>query len=244
MKKLSAICIIALAVQLLATTVAGCASELPPFPPPAPAPTPSPPPAPTPSPPPEDIAKIVSEELEELSIGTMVYNPPDKMTVGVRERVEARISREEFTEGLAQGLKGRGVPQVEEIKVGTLMKVRLMGDRFDIKPLSHEEQVVARSEFTQWEWDVVPLKAGRQVLSLSVTVKIPVPGYGEKQRDYPVLERDIDVSVNRMDSIMNFLGDNWKWLITTIIAATGVVMAIVTIISKRRKRGGDGQGNT
>lgn len=184
-------------------------------------PPPSPPvaemqPKPAPVPAPTDLSEIVENELKKLSPGRFLFNVPQEMKVGVKERVEARIAKN-FTEDLSIGLRGHGVPLIEEIKVNTLMGVRLNGRNFDIKALSHEEQIVTGEGFTQWDWDVVPLKSGDQLLSLVVTVRIKIPDYGEERKDYPVFDRQIKVKVNPVYTIKTFIESYWQWIIVTIL---------------------------
>jgi len=177
---------------------------------PAVTPTLVPTPKPTPS-----FQKIIEEELKKLSLGRILFNSPDVMKVGITERIEVRITQN-ITEDLTKGLKGRGVPVVEEIKVNTFMKVRLTGDNFDIQPRCHEEQIVRPEGYTQWSWDVKPLKHGNQVLHLSVTRRIKIPGDGEEKWDYPVMDRDIYVKVNPTYTIMRFIESYWQWMLVAI----------------------------
>jgi hypothetical protein len=165
-----------------------------------------------------DFSKIVGDELKRLSLGRILFNPSKEMKVGIMERVEVRIAKT-ISEDLSARLRGRGVPQIEEIRVGTFMKVRLTGNNFDIKSLSHEDQPVTGEGFTQWDWDVVPLKSGNQSLLLSVTVRIKIPNDGEETKDYPVFEREIKVKVNLIYSTKNFIKSYWQWIVSAIIAS-------------------------
>nr|QNO48559.1 hypothetical protein JAJEHNPH_00018 [Methanosarcinales archaeon ANME-2c ERB4]QNO48934.1 hypothetical protein OEPDFBKK_00010 [Methanosarcinales archaeon ANME-2c ERB4] len=176
-----------------------------------------------------DLSEIVEDELKKLAPGLILFNPPKKMRVGVRERVEVRISKN-VTEDLSTGLKGRGEPQIENISVSTFMKVHLTGDNFDIKPLSEVEQVVSDEGFTQWEYDVIPNKHGNQILQLKVTARIKIPD-GEEQYSYPVLERDISVKVNPIYSITHFIEIHWQWIVGAIIGS-----GIFTLIVEWRRR--------
>lgn len=177
----------------------------------------------------------VEDEIKKLSNGYILFNPSEVMTVGIKERVEVRIART-FTNDLNLGLKGRGEPTIEKVKVGTLMKSRLMGNNFDIKSLSHEEQIVTGSGFSQWEWDVTPLMRGTHTLLLAVTVTINIPGYGEKPKDYPVFERTIKVIANPMHTTKSFLSTNWQYIITSIIALIGALGFSRWLIKKRRQK--------
>ena len=159
---------------------------------------------------------LIEEALKHLVPGRMLFNPPEEMLVGAPERVEARISKG-LTEDLSAGLKGRGRAQTEEILVGTFMKVQLKGSNFDIKPQAHEEQVVAENDFTQWAWNVTPLKAGSQLLSLLVTVRIKLPDDGEEAKDYPVFDKQIRVRVNLQHTIEGLIRRYWQWLASAVI---------------------------
>ncbi len=173
---------------------------------------------------------IVEDEFKKLAPGHILFNPSKEMTLGVRERVEVRIART-IGADLTAGLRGRGEPQIEEIEVGTFMKVRLTGDNFDVKAFSHEEQVVTGNGFTQWDYEVTPLKSGVQMLLLTVTVRIKIPDYPEERKDCPVFERKIRVRPNLLYSITRFIESHWQWLVTTIIGS-GIIGWIVAV--KRR----------
>lgn len=96
---------------------------------------------------------VVQDELNKLQIGQMLFNPPNEMTIGETDRVVARLSQN-LAENITQDLQGSGAPQVEPIQVGTFMKTRLTGDKFQINALNAEEQIVAGDHFTEWAWDV------------------------------------------------------------------------------------------
>lgn len=181
-----------------------------------------------------DLSEIVEDELKKLSPGCILFNPSQEMKVGVKERVEVRIAKT-ITEDLTLGLKGRGIPQIEEIRVGTFMKVHLTGDNFDIKTLSHEEQPVIGEGFTQWDWDVIPLKSGIQFLLLTVTVRIKIPNYDEERKDYPVFERQIRVKVNLSYSINKFIKSYWQWIIGIMISS-GIIRWIARKLRRLRKK--------
>lgn len=164
-----------------------------------------------------DPWEIVEDELRKLSPGLILFNVPQEMKVGIEERVEVRMTKT-ITEDLSKGLKGRGLPQIEEIRVNTFMGVRLKDDNnFDIKERSHEKQIVAGEGFTQWDWDVTPLKSGIKSLLLTVTVRIRIPNYGEEEKDYLVFERKINVKVNPSYTIKKFIESYWQWLTTAIL---------------------------
>lgn len=184
-----------------------------------------------------DLSKIVEEEFNKLAPGLIAFKIPKEMKVGVEEEIEVRITRK-IKEDLTEGIRGRGEPQVEEIRVGTFMKCQLMGKNFDIQLLTDEDQPVVGEGYAYWLWDAVPLKSGIQTLKLVVAVRIKLPGHDEEVKYYPIYEREIKVNVNLWFSFCRFVENNWKFIITTLVSAgfIGGIIALVRWIAKKRKK--------
>jgi hypothetical protein len=161
------------------------------------------------------LAQAVENEFARLSSGRILYNPPQEMTVEEKERVEVRITINP-TSPLDKGLQGAGAPQVEPIQVANFMKVHLIGDAFDITPLSSEEQLVLGDEFTEWAWDVVPKRGGDHSLTIRVTARVKLQGYPDEQKDLDIIERQIRVQVTPLYSASSFFQDNKDWLLPSV----------------------------
>jgi len=184
-----------------------------------------------------DFGKKLDEELIRLSEGKILFNPPKEMKQYHKERIEVRISKE-FNKDLTKGLKGRGLPEVEDILVSNEMKVILSGDAFKIEPLSEPIQIISSTEPAQWEWDVTPLKSGYRLICLSVSILINLDNYGDKKKSLPVLEKEIYIKVNIPGIILEFIKNYWY----AIIAAIGVLFGIyfgfkqLKLANERKKR--------
>ena len=175
----------------------------------------------------EDL-KELNREFDELSNkwlnlppGIIIFNPSPEMTQGIKERIEVRIAntnKANISDNLTSGLKGKGKPTYEEIKVAPMMSVELRGENFDIVKFTESKQVIA-GNYTQWEWDAIPLEPGNQTLVLSVCAVI-----GDAERAFPIMEKLIQVNVNYRYSIESFLKQEWKDILT-VIAAIGAALA-------------------
>jgi hypothetical protein len=130
---------------------------------------------------------------------------------------------------IKENLQGRGVPQVEQIEVGTFMRVRLFGSGFEVMTKSDENQAVPEDHFAEWLFDVLPLEAGPEKLELQVAVRFKLPK-SEEVTELPVLSREISVQVNYWWDIQRFLSKNWKWFFSGIGA---VVVGVVGYLGKR-----------
>jgi len=171
------------------------------------------------------IENKLDDLIDKISVGKILFNPPKEMKVSIKERIEVRISQN-IKEDLTKKLKGRGVPQVEKIFVSSVMKVKLSGDTFKIDSLSEEQQIISSAGYTQWEWDITPLKSGNRFIHLSIAVSIYLDKYGEKIKSLPVMEKEIYIKVNLRYNFLNFLKKYWRWIIMTTIALIGLLLAI------------------
>ena len=187
----------------------------------------------------QEIPLTLDTAIESLPQGKMVHNIPKVMTQGVTERIEVRISKNLKAE-LLLNLLGRGIPVLQTLTVSTVMKVKLQGnlDFFRIDSLSLEEQVVAETDYTEWEWDVTPLISGKGSLRLRAIVVLGVEGAGEKNKEVDSHDETVTVEINVPWIVATFFGDYWQWIIGTIIALIGVILAylklVYPILSKKR----------
>ena len=108
---------------------------------------------------PSNWVSSIRKELDNYALGQILFNPPKDMRVGRFERIEVRITQK-LDIDLAKNLKGKGIPETIFEKVAPFMRVKLSGDDFEIKALNEEGQIVPDDGFTEWAWDVLPLKSG------------------------------------------------------------------------------------
>jgi hypothetical protein len=202
-------------------------------PPPAPlVSTPLTPTAPTPYNKPKPIqigsVKNVIVNIEQRSDnleGLIGYTVPNDMIVGNKYTIKVRISRENNITKLVVG--DRNIPissddnttvNIESITISPVMSAYLFTnkDNFKVDILSTEYQNIGSKGTTEWGWDVVPLKAGDNILKL--TVKIRVTENGETNyRDIIVFDKTLDIKTNIKFSILEWVKTNWQWFMVIIL---------------------------
>ena len=153
------------------------------------------------------------------------------MTQGRPERVEVAVARSaELLDSLISGLRGHGVVRVEQVPTSAFMSAEVRGGSFVITALSPAEQIVAPT--ARWEFDVTPRHAGVQTLTLCVSMRfaetgpLAVPG---SRIAVPVVERRIRIRVNVGYGARAFAGQNWQWLVGTVVAIGGAVAAFLAL---------------
>lgn len=118
------------------------------------------------------------DSLARKAIGTLVFNPPKSMTIGVGEWIDAHIGQENTT-GLVQGLLGKGEVQYRDINATANMTyiVKLEGDSgFKIEAKRPDAQILG-ADPAVWLWMVTPLEDGNHTLILSIDIQLEKPPF-------------------------------------------------------------------
>ena len=150
----------------------------------------------TPAPVGQNPIAVIVKNLPE---GLLVLNAPDKMQQGVARTVTARISFEDIGDAIKAELPDAGTTTPEAIKVAEEMRVVLTPkekDAFTIEPKNEEKQIIVGKSFAEWNWEVTPLRAGKQSLLLRASAIVYVPERGEKSYEVPTKNKDIEVEVS------------------------------------------------
>jgi hypothetical protein len=195
--------------------------------PPPPAATPPPPPPP---PPVEDDATKLDDALAHLKPGNLAYSTPTQMKMAETAHIVAKIGTDAVSAAALQaGMPTDAGTQVAmaATSITPKMKMSLASGDFDITPLSSEEQLVAGTVPTTWEWDIVPKHTGELQLNLAATIEL-----NGLAKDFTTVDREIAVQVDPADVVGDFLKGNWQWLIATL---TGIVGAAWRYFSGRKK---------
>lgn len=179
-------------------------------------------------------AKRLIAQAGDVTItpGFVVFNPPSEMQQGKQERVEVGVTRAAvLKEVLAASFRGHGGLQFEEIETSSVMGVALKGHAFDITSYSAPEQIVMPQ--AKWEFDVLPIRAGRHTLTVNIRLQIALPGhpeFGIRDRSVPVLQRTVRIRVDLGYNARRFAVGNWQWLIATVIGLAGAITAWVELV--------------
>jgi hypothetical protein len=150
--------------------------------------------------------------------GRVLFDPPAAMKQGKKERVTVRISKNAL-EDLKKDIPPDRNTTIDELDVLPFMTVKLSGgDAFEVDSLEKkEDQFVGADRFTDWNYEITPLKSGEQELDLSVGTRIKLPMGGEEVRFYPLYERKVRVTVSLWYSTTHFFGDHWEWIAGTVL---------------------------
>jgi len=177
------------------------------------------------------------QNLAQKAAGTLVFNPPQAMTSGVGEWVDARIGLENTTK-LVQGLLGKGEVQFRDVSTETNMTyvVRLESDSgFEIQAKRPDAQILGVDPAV-WLWLVTPLKEGNHTLILSVDLQLEKPPFN--CRCVNVTYWPVSVSVQEpkpQQRVMNFLSSSYS-LTTGAIAFLASLFSLIMLIRQFKKR--------
>ena len=188
--------------------------------------------------PPTKKGNVNSKPIHNKPIGNILYNPPKKMTLHNTERIEVRIGHEKLA---ATGLVGTGEIVRDELPISEVMSVRLCcGDPaedhpFDIIALNPDRQIVDKTGYTQWAFNVTPRKSGKQFLDLSVSAHYTYPNGETRTKDSPVKTDQILINVDTKKETQNWFINNWKWLSLLLLVPLLVFYVMRNLKAKKRK---------
>lgn len=159
--------------------------------------------------------------------GLIAYSVPDEMTVGENYSVKIRITKDS-TEKKTLIVGDTKIPindttinttiTIESIRISSVMSASLSSNtNFNITTKSTEIQNIEEFGYTEWEWNVMPLKSGDNPLKLIIKVRI-VSEDGEKSfKDIVVFEKNILTKTNISYSFKNLINKYWQWSLSTLI---------------------------
>ena len=163
----------------------------------------------------------------EVRLGALGLVVP-QLRQGREDAVMVVISRADDANSLiATFIAKSQVPHVEPIKTSAVMRVDLTGSSFQVRRLNPPDGEQVVSDTATWEFEVLPLSSGVQFLTVSASMRIPVPGFGERTVGVPSLRQEFRVDVDRLYAGRAFMRRHWQWVGTSVIAAAAVVAGVI-----------------
>jgi hypothetical protein len=166
-------------------------------------------------------SEIVRSEIkssERSGMGQIVYNIPDTMVIYSSYKVTVRISKSESTIDIEKNLNGRVISST--LRVESRMEVKIIdpsGENFRIVPINRERQLIEEREYTQWIFNIIPLKSGKD-LKLDLVVSIII---GEDTKEIVYTDK-ILVKSNPTKQIKSWWERNWHWIIEVMLIPFGI----------------------
>ena len=191
------------------------------------------------------IQSICDAYFDSLGAGRMLLNAPDKMNQSESYTVEAYIPRN-YTLNLSSDPSLTGVDRWFNLsKVGEYMGLKLEGgSAFSINPAEEVEQYIPNGQVGTWTWEVTPLLAGEQKLTLKVTTYYKhnfdqkgIPASASFHRGVEVMPEEIVVQVDETPPTKDKFND----ILAIAGGIVGLFISILTLIklygevSKRKK---------
>lgn len=176
------------------------------------------------------IDKVESiKQNKNLIKGLVAYSVPDEMTVGEDYNVKIRITKDS-TQKKTLIVGDNEIPindttvnstiTIESIRVSSIMSATLTtnsDDNFKITTKSSETQNIENFGYTEWEWNVMPLKSGEHELKLIIKVRITSEDGEKSFKDIVVFEKNVLSKKNVSYSVKKLINKYWQWSLSTVI---------------------------
>ena len=162
--------------------------------------------------------KIITPKDTNISIGAVIYQVPDTMIVFSKYRVTVRISKNKKAEVITEGLNNKdGDITSSEVVVSQKMEVTLKDESpdndpsFIISQINTDQQLVDDESYTQWLFNVQPVKHGDKKLNLVISI---IKNDTKKQIVYT---DNITVKESIKGEVETFWGKYWQYIISTFL---------------------------
>ncbi len=172
-----------------------------------------------------DIQKQVTIQDSPYSQGLIAYTVPNKMIVGQSYSVKIRITKENNKTILIVGDRkipiiddDNSVVNIESINISPIMSANLIVNKnsFIIDTLSTEYQNISQRGYTEWSWNIIPIKSGNNLLKLNVKIRIKEDGE-ISYKDIVVFDKKIPIQSNIRFSIITWIREYWQWFFAAIL---------------------------
>lgn len=169
--------------------------------------------------------QIVYVKNTELSVGRIVYSIPDTMRLQQVSTIKIRIAKNQSSTIYNSIGKVTGE---SEVRTSSTMEVNLIdpeGNAFSIVKSNSNEQIIEDSGYTEWIYNVTPLKTGKHSLDLVVSI---IKDKNKKEIVYSDL---VYIRSNPKEVIKGFWEKNWQWGFSTIL-----IPLLIWFYNKRKKK--------
>ena len=150
----------------------------------------------------------------KIKAGKLVYNMPNEMMEKKTYTIKIRINRDTLDNSIISNLDN---PDVSVIKTTKKMEVSIVDPSpiskksFEIVKSNDDNQLVEDGEYTEWIYNITPLRHGK--LNLNIVVSITMDG----DKKQVVYFKTLFVKSNPKADFIDFISDNWQWMISTLI---------------------------
>lgn len=189
--------------------------------------------------------ELPKKEIEDpqYSVGHIATKVPKEMTVGKSYLVKIRITKENNLTVLTIGDRnipidddnGNSIVTIEKISISPIMSANLkvVKGTFKIDTLSTEYQNISKKGYTEWAWNIIPIKSGQNLLKLNVKVRIKEDGE-TYYKDIVVFDQKVKIKSNIRYTVLTWFSEYWQWLFGVILIP--IIKVIYDEWKKRRDK--------
>lgn len=148
--------------------------------------------------------------------GKMIHNLPSKAKIGKSRIVNVRVAKEAFSEYLLKNEIGLD-NEINEIEISDIMHVTLKENArkeyMIVKNLSTKEQIVSDDFFSEWVFEIIPVRIGTTALLLKIGLHEIIKDFGERTKDVFLINQELDIEFSEKEnfSFMTEFEEVFAW---------------------------------
>ena len=146
--------------------------------------------------------------------GKVIYQIPSEMKVRETSQVFVRIGKSSVNiyENLNGEIRETSIPITQTMEVSLVDPSPSDNKIFEIIPDNQAIQIVDSTDtYTQWTWNVTPLKSGSSDLKIVVSI---IKNGNKKEVVY---QDKVKIKINPFKQFVFWFNNYWQWLFTTLL---------------------------
>jgi hypothetical protein len=152
--------------------------------------------------------------LDQLHESTIAFNVPESVNVAEKFRIQVILDPKKQVGEV--NIEQKGIVVSSKIQVSKIITVKLIAPSFTVVSLSTEEQALAESAPTTWEWDLTPTKPGKQEVKITVDALVQVDDMSAN-RHITTFDQTVMIDITQQQVIVGWLKQYGQWLWSTIL---------------------------
>jgi hypothetical protein len=152
--------------------------------------------------------------LDQLHESTIAFNVPESVNVAEKFRIQVILDPKKQVGEV--NIKQKGIVVSSKIQVSKIITVKLIAPSFTVVTLSTEEQALAESAPTIWEWDLTPTKPGKQEVKITVDALVQVDDMSAN-RHITTFDQTVMIDITKQQVIVGWAKQYGQWLWSTIL---------------------------
>lgn len=166
--------------------------------------------------------KIADDIMSQLEPANLVFGvDPKQSNISDSISITLLIDVSKSAEQLTSIVKNAEIITSAKIEVSKVVIAKVIAPDFNVIAITPEEQPISHTEYTKWEWELIPLRPGKHQIHVIVNAEVNVENVS-KVRNVETFHETVEIEITPLQVIMAWIAKYWQWSFSTLILPLGL----------------------